>query len=40
MNQRLPTSVHEANVSSTAGPLVNEDLEVPSFLRKHLRDRR
>ncbi len=24
----------------TAGPLVNEDLEVPSFLRKHLRDRR
>jgi len=24
----------------TASPLVNEDLEVPSFLRKHLRDRR
>src|SRR3954452_16614288 len=24
----------------TAGPLANEDLEVPSFLRKHLRDRR
>jgi cell division protein FtsZ len=23
-----------------AGPLANEDLEVPSFLRKHIRDRR